>query len=154
QDRENNYDLQVEFFEGARSLGFGTFNPTRCWPGCPNYVLTWSNVPPGQYTLTARATDSGGASSISQPVHITVSETSPPPVVNIVARDPFASEGQHFWRDYPEANSWSGDYWNAWGVNIGGTNTATFIVRRDAASSSALTINYEIAGTAANGAAY
>jgi hypothetical protein len=25
----------------------GTFNPTRCAPDCPNYILTWSNVPPG-----------------------------------------------------------------------------------------------------------
>jgi hypothetical protein len=154
QDEEDKYNSQVEFFEGTRSLGFGTFNPTRCWPGCPNYVLGWSNVPPGRYTLTAQATDSAGATSTSQPVHITVSETSPPPVVNIVARDPFASEGRHFWRDYPEATSWDADYWNTWSVNIGGTNTATFIVRRDTASSAALTVNYEISGTASNGVDY
>src|SRR6185436_6962979 len=47
QDVEDHYDLQVEFFEGTRSLGFGTFNPTRCFPGCPNYVLTWSNATAG-----------------------------------------------------------------------------------------------------------
>jgi hypothetical protein len=80
QDDEDKYNLQVEFFEGTRSLGFGTFNPTRCWPGCPNYVLTWSNVPPGQYILTAVATDSGGASSVSAPVHITVGSNAPPAV--------------------------------------------------------------------------
>jgi hypothetical protein len=92
--------------------------------------------------------------STSQPIHITVSGTNLPPVVNIVARDPFASEGQHFWRDYPEATAWSADYWNTWGVNIGGTNTATFVVRRNTASSAALTVNYEIGGTASNGVDY
>src|SRR6185503_7698605 len=62
QDREDGANLKVEFFAGAQSLGVGTFIPGVC-PVCPFYALIWSNAPPGQYTLTAKATDSAGASS-------------------------------------------------------------------------------------------
>ncbi|HMJ64349.1 MAG TPA: PQQ-binding-like beta-propeller repeat protein, partial [Candidatus Binatia bacterium] len=80
QDAEDGYTLTVEFFEGTRSLGFGTFVGARCAiPYCPYYELTWSNVPPGEYTLTAKATDSAGATSISNPARITVREANPPP---------------------------------------------------------------------------
>ena len=293
-DAEDHYSLTVEFFQGTNSLGFGTFNPSRC-SVCPNYILTWSNAPPGRYELTAKTTDSGGASSASEPVHITVIETAPPgvsiyatdsvateqpavsaippdtatftvrrpwtngsivvyyqvsgtasngvdyqmlsgqvtipagassaeievvpiddnfvegtetvvltllpppccppcrftsppclfvnlpcetncypigpdtqavayirdndqtnlpPVVNVVARDPFASEGTNFWfRDW-DANHAAFDFWNAWRVNLGGTNTATFVVRRHGPTDGALTVNYEIGGTASNGVDY
>jgi hypothetical protein len=43
------------------------------------FCLLWSNVPPGGYVLTAKATDNGGASSISDPVKISVQEGPPPP---------------------------------------------------------------------------
>jgi hypothetical protein len=76
------------------------------------------------------------------------------PAVNIVARDPFASEGGHFWRDYPDANLWASGIWNTWQVNIGGTNTATFVVRRQGSTGGDLIVNYEIGGTAANGVDY
>ena len=73
QDPEDSYSVTVEFVEGARSLGTGTFVPTRCAaPYCPYFELTWSNVPPGSYTLTARTTDRAGASSNSAPVNIIV----------------------------------------------------------------------------------
>src|SRR6266849_1292136 len=55
--------------------------------------------------------------------------TNLPPVVNIVARDPFASEGTNFW----------------------GTNTATFVVRRSDGTNTDLTVFYDIGGTASNG---
>src|SRR6185369_7234786 len=46
EDDEGDTGLQVEFFEGARSLGFGVFVPALCpSPFCPFYALTWSNVP-------------------------------------------------------------------------------------------------------------
>jgi len=155
QDTEDGYNLNVEFFEGANSLGFGTFVATRCPPPyCPFYALTWSNAPPGEYTLTAKATDSGGASSVSNPAHITVSQSNRPPRVNIVARDPFASEGTNFWLRGWETNRWAIDLWNAWHVNLGGTNTATFVVRRDGPTNNDLTITYEIGGTASNGVDY
>src|SRR5205823_4081018 len=53
------------------------------------FCLTWSNVPPGGYVLTARATDNGGASTVSDPVNITVKPGPPPtnipPVVRITS---------------------------------------------------------------------
>ena len=147
QDAEDHYTLKVEFFEDGHSLGFGTFFPGRCVV-CPNYQLTWSNVPPGKYTLTAVATDSAGASTISLPVHITVSESNQLPIVDIVARDPFASEGTNFLR------TWSAAISDAWRVNLGGANTATFVVRRHGPTNTALTVTYEIGGTASNGVDY
>ncbi len=98
QDPEDKYFVQVEFFEGTNSLGAGTFNGTRCATDCPNYILTWSNVPPGDYVLSAKATDSLGATTRSAPVRISVTGTNLPPgtntpVVTIVASDPIAVEG-------------------------------------------------------------
>jgi hypothetical protein len=76
----------VEFFANNQSLGFGTTSNT----ASPFFFLTWSNVPPGAYDLTAKATDDDGAMGISLPVHIFVGTNQPPPptnrppVVNIV----------------------------------------------------------------------
>jgi hypothetical protein len=79
QDQEDSYDLRVEFFAGQTSLGQGTFVPTRCaTPYCPYYELIWSNAPPGNYALTAKATDKAGASTTSGPVHISVQSSQPP----------------------------------------------------------------------------
>lgn len=73
QDTEDRFFVRVEFFEGANSLGFGTFEPTACpAPYCPYFALTWSDVPPGEYTITARVTESGGLTSVSDPARITV----------------------------------------------------------------------------------
>ncbi len=54
---------KVEFFQGATKLGEDTTSP---------YTLTWTNVPAGSYSLTAKATDNGGAVAISSAVSITV----------------------------------------------------------------------------------
>jgi hypothetical protein len=64
---------QVQFFQGATSLGVVTSAP---------YTMTWSNVAAGAYALTARATDSHGLVVTSSVVNIivdlpTVSLTSP-----------------------------------------------------------------------------
>jgi Big-like domain-containing protein/Calx-beta domain-containing protein len=87
-DHEDGFNLKVEFFEGTNSLGFGVFVPTMCpSPYCPYFALTWSNVPAGAYVLTAKATDTAGASSVSGPVHILVTQPSSnaPPVVRITS---------------------------------------------------------------------
>ena len=78
----------VEFFANNQSLGFGT-TPNPANTSSNFYSLTWSNVPPGAYDLTAKATDDGGAMRISSPVHIVVGTNLPPatnvpPIVNIV----------------------------------------------------------------------
>jgi len=54
---------RVEFFESANKLGEGTNAP---------YMLTWSNVLEGSYTLRAVATDNSGLIGTSAPVRIVV----------------------------------------------------------------------------------
>ncbi len=53
----------VEFFEGTTKLGESTGSP---------YSMTWNDIPPGSYRLTARASDNGGATMSSAPVEIFV----------------------------------------------------------------------------------
>ncbi len=136
QDREDGYDVKVEFFEGTNSLGFGTFVPSLCpAPYCPNFVLTWSNVTVGAYTLTAVASDSAGASTRSDPVHIKVVELERQPIVTIFARDPTASEQSPLVDAAPD--------------------TATFVVHRSGGDfDNPLTVSYRIGGTASNGVDY
>ena len=77
---------KVEFFSGTNSLGVLTSGVTvtnRDGQVQRLYSLTWSNVPPATYRLTAVATDNGGASSRSAAVAVTV-VVPPPPMVSIV----------------------------------------------------------------------
>src|ERR1044071_9326382 len=55
---------RVEFFQDDTLLGEAMGNP---------YTLTWSHVPAGRYTLTARATDDSGSTATSAPGRIFVS---------------------------------------------------------------------------------
>ena len=127
QDAEDGYDLKVEFFAGTNSLGLGTFVPSLCpSPYCPNFALTWSNVPSGHYVLTARATDNNNAPAVSAPVEITVFDASRSHVT-IRATDGSASE--------------SGD-------------PGTFTVSREGNTNSALRVFYSVSGTASNGVDY
>jgi len=83
----------VEFFAGTNDLGRGVMvvlDP----PGVngvtgPVYFLNWLNVAASNYSLTAVATDDGGASTTSAAVNITVlpgpPPTNVPPVVRIVS---------------------------------------------------------------------
>ena len=84
----------VEFFADDVSLGVVT-NPVSILPALDGpvpplppmppyrpFVLVWSNASVGSHTLTAKATDNGGASTLSDPVHITVNPGPPPPPTN------------------------------------------------------------------------
>lgn len=81
----------VAFFEDGSPIGVVTNSPpilvTNRHGVFPilqtSYCLTWSNVPPGSYTLTAVATDNGGVSSTSAPVALSV-VTNLPPLVELV----------------------------------------------------------------------
>jgi PKD repeat protein len=67
---------QVAFYAGSTLLSTDTASP---------WSYTWSGVPAGGYSLTARATDDGGATTTSAPVAITVTDPGgglPPPWVN------------------------------------------------------------------------
>nr|WP_295875884.1 glycosyl hydrolase family 18 protein [uncultured Chitinophaga sp.] len=55
---------RVVFYQGTTQLGVDSVAP---------YTWTWSNVAAGTYSLTARATDNGGATTTSAAVSITVS---------------------------------------------------------------------------------
>jgi hypothetical protein len=56
---------KVEFFNGTTLLGAGTLTNG-------NYVFSWTNVPVGNYTITAKATDNRGATAISGGVAMSV----------------------------------------------------------------------------------
>ncbi|MGH7991911.1 MAG: Ig-like domain-containing protein, partial [Limisphaerales bacterium] len=82
----------VEFFAGTNDLGSGmmvVLDP----PGVngvtgPVWFFNWQNPSPGNYPLTAVAADNGGASTVSDPVNITVLQGPPtnlPPVVRIIS---------------------------------------------------------------------
>jgi chitinase len=58
---------KVQFFNGSTSLGAVTAAP---------YSFTWSNVAAGTYSLTAVATDNGGATTTSAAVSIQVTSSS------------------------------------------------------------------------------
>ena len=61
---------KVEFFSNGTLRGTDTTSP---------YAFTWSNVAAGSYSLTARATDNGGATTTSTAVNIVVSGASNSP---------------------------------------------------------------------------
>lgn len=58
---------KVEFFQGATKLGETNNAP---------YQFTWSNVPAGFYSLTAKATDDSGATTVSSAAAIRVTAPS------------------------------------------------------------------------------
>lgn len=68
---------RVEFFQATTKLGEDTSAP---------YQFFWSNVPAGNYSLTAIATDNKGASATSPSVTITVKAApivSNPPIITV-----------------------------------------------------------------------
>ncbi len=62
---------KVEFYEGATLLGRDT---------SPPFSITWSSVPAGAYSLSAKAYDNDGAATPSKAVAVTVVPNSPPTV--------------------------------------------------------------------------
>ncbi|WMJ73976.1 immunoglobulin domain-containing protein [Cytophagaceae bacterium ABcell3] len=60
----------VRFFNGNVLLGIVDSEP---------YTFTWENAPEGEHTITARATDDGGAFTTSDPIVITVRTPCPQP---------------------------------------------------------------------------
>lgn len=56
--------VRVEFYQGSTLIGLGQAGV--------GYTFDWANVPIGDYTLTAKAIDSVGATQLSGPVSISV----------------------------------------------------------------------------------
>jgi hypothetical protein len=68
---------RVDFYAGTTLLGSDSTAP---------YSVTWSNVGAGSYSLTAVAVDSGGASTTSSPVLLTVTAATGGPVEVVLRR--------------------------------------------------------------------
>ncbi len=157
----------VEFFANDHSLGIVT-NHLRQMNGTDANSLTsieasldqlfrlvWSNVPPGGYTMTAVATDNEGAATKSNPVRIRVLEFPLPPVVTIVATDPYASEGDiDPWPVPLDPNTADGNPALIGPPIALRPNTATFTVRRSTGTNVDLIVYYSVSGTAKNGEDY
>jgi ABC-type cobalamin transport system permease subunit len=141
---DSNLVETVQYFSGDTSVGMVT-NTGGVWLTNTTtrnpFYFVWTNVPAGDYTLTAVATDSAGIMATSPPISIYV-VTNLPPVVRIYAPDPVAIEGTNF------------GPWVLPGTRFGVTNTATFLVYRDGATNTDLTVSYSIGGTATNGVDY
>ncbi|MBA4053721.1 MAG: hypothetical protein C0490_03325, partial [Marivirga sp.] len=67
---------KVEFYNGTTKLGEDLTSP---------YSFAWVNVPNGNYTISAKATDNQNSATTSATVGITVSTGNNPPVVSITS---------------------------------------------------------------------
>jgi hypothetical protein len=127
----------VEFFAGTNFIALTTNFPTLNPIG--PFVFPWTNVPAGEYTLTAKATDYQGAMSVSDPVRIRVNGVNAQPVVNIFTTDEHGSEipvvppGQ----ERPQL-----------------FDPAVFTVTRTGGTDLPLDVFYSVSGTASNGVDY
>jgi hypothetical protein len=106
----NGWVTAVEFLANGRSLGVvsnnsfgsrtaeplvlreshGSVLPVWLGSHVNRYQFVWTNVPPGNYALTAVATDNAGLQMTSAAINITVSTNLPAPVVRIVSPAPGA----------------------------------------------------------------
>ena len=139
----NGWVPKVEFFANDAKIGESIITfVVRPDNGTPiTHEFHWRDVGPGQYTLTARATDDQGATRTSSPIRISVNPSNLPPrtVVSIVATDPEGSE-------IPEVPPGMG-----MPQRIG---PAIFTVSRTGILSNDLTVYYLIGGSASNGVDY
>ena len=61
---------RVDFYAGGQLVGFRYRGP---------FTATWSNVQPGTYSLTAKATDDKDAKTTSAAISVSVAAAAPPP---------------------------------------------------------------------------
>jgi hypothetical protein len=106
----NGWVTSVEFLANSNSLGVVSNNSLGSWTAEPlalrkshgsilpvwlgchvnRYQFVWTNVPPGNYALTAVATDNAGLQTTSSAIAITVTTNLPVPMVRIVSPAPGA----------------------------------------------------------------
>jgi hypothetical protein len=160
--------LAVELFANSNSLGFASLLPLPA-SGCPNcppppdFGLVWSNAPPGDYVLTAVASDTNGSSTVSAPIHISIlpavlPPTNRPAIVSVIATDPIAIAGTNSWVWPEETNT--PQSWSAWPIRNpvwqtnSGPKTAVFTISRFGRTNGDLVVAYDLGGTASNGVDY
>jgi hypothetical protein len=168
----NTNDLGSGFKLGVTAQPPGTVTPDFVLPGEPItrlgavYCLVWTNPPPGSYALTAVAEGLPGVepliSRTSPPVNIIILPRIPvtngPSVVSIVATDPIAIVGTNHWV-WPCVTNAVPD-WTDWPPPVAvpctnwGPKDALFTVRRFGDETNAITVTYNIGGTASNGVDY
>jgi len=121
---------KTEFFANGTKIGEVIVNFVQAPPPGETqaFIFSWSNVPAGEYVLTAVGTDDHGVTGKSNPITIKVTDAQHLPIVTVYATDPFAAEP--------------------------GLNTATFKVHRTGPPSEPLTVRYSLGGTAENGVDY
>jgi Calx-beta domain-containing protein/Big-like domain-containing protein len=127
---------RVEFFANERKIGEQNVVFVRePDPGqLQTFSFEWKDVPAGEYTLIAKATDNREGKGLSDPVRVIVREHDPAiPVVTVVTRDGYAREGAN---------------------ESAELNTAAFVVRRTGETNTDLTVFYSLHGTAENGRDY
>jgi hypothetical protein len=95
---------KVDFYQGSTLLGTDTTSP---------YSYTWTNVAAGSYSLTADATDNGGATTTSAAVGITV--TGGTPVLLSQGKAATASSEENSSRTAAKGND--GDTSTRWGAS-------------------------------------
>ena len=144
---DSNIVETVQYFANGTNIGIRTNSSgillTNTSTANP-FFLAWSNVPAGNYALTAVATDAKSIIVTSSPVNIIV-VSNLPPTVSIYAPDPVAVEGTNLISFTPT---------NSFTNYSSGSNTATFLVLRNGATNVDLTVDYSIGGTASNGVDY
>jgi hypothetical protein len=86
----NGWVTSVEFFANGTSLGTATnssfcIGPRLVYGSRPSrFQFVWTNVPSGNYDLTAVATDNAGLQTTSSPISIDVTTNLPVPQVRII----------------------------------------------------------------------
>lgn len=145
---------RVEFFEGDRSIGVAQ-NPTNITSVYYPYSLKWSNVPVGEYKITAVATDNSGVSTKSEPIVIKVVPpiTNTLPIVTVEAIDAVASEGPPLIIVYTNLQT-SGANPEIVTNKISYFNPGVFRVHRSGPVTNELPVYYSLSGTASNGVDY
>lgn len=67
--------IKVEYFNGANLIATGAATAP--------YAATWANVPAGSYSITAKATDNGGAATTSPAVSVSVIADTQGPAISL-----------------------------------------------------------------------
>ena len=130
------YVTRVDFFAGTNHIGRSeVFFIVAPPPGqVQTFSMIWSNVSPGDYRLTTRATDNAGAVSVSDPIKISVLDRQRVPVVTIETIDKVASEQSP--------------------LVLAPLDVAILQVTRTGPTNRPLDVNYSVSGTAQNGVDY